>query len=49
MDINIETIAKEMKARGITSTEDNWTNTLMDILEELYNIETLTRITMFGK
>jgi len=47
--INLDTVAEEMKNRGVTSIEDGWTNTLMDILEEFYNIETLTRIKMFGE
>jgi len=47
--IDVEDIAKEMKNRGVTSIEDGWTNTLMDILEELYQVETLTRIKMFGE
>ena len=38
--INIEEVAKEMKKRGIKKVEDGWTNTLMDILEENYGIET---------
>jgi len=41
--IDIDAIAKEMKNRGITSVESGWTNTLMDILEEQYSIETAVR------
>ena len=37
---NYQDIAKEMKARGVINIEDGWTNTLMDILEEKYEIET---------
>lgn len=47
--IDINLIASKMKEANVTSTEDNWTNTLMDILEEEYNIETQVRIKMFGK
>ena len=47
--LDMDLIAKEMKEQGITSTEEGWTDTLMDILEDQYGIETVTRIKMFGK
>jgi hypothetical protein len=45
--LDLDFIAKMMKEKGVKSTEDNWTNTLMDILEDQYGIETVIRQKMF--
>lgn len=33
------TLATEMKRRGFNSIDSEWTNTLMNVLEDIYGIE----------
>lgn len=40
IQISITTIAAEMKKRGFTEVKEGWSDSLLDILEETYSIET---------
>ena len=45
LPVDVNDVAKEMIARGIVD-EVGWTNTLMDILEEKYSLESKVKKAM---
>ena len=48
--VDIERVAELMTAASVDPENlDNWTDTLMDILEEEYDLETLVNIAMNAK